>query len=255
MAPKLPKRTLDVGDLRTPQKILDVLNPISESLSGALDKGLTLGNFRHVLVTAEVTPPDEWVPLELLNGTTPYVSGFGAPAIRWTSSGSQYRGLANVTTGVDLGTPFARIPESAAGLRPGMPAIHPCVTDSYVPGAVEVRPDGTIYLAAPDSISTPGWVSLTGVGHPTTSGPPLWTQPIDVTLQAEEQQDWGRPAVVYVVAASRGDRVPALPEALPAWEAPLLTEGRSKRRVLRIQRISGLTPGIRHSVTLLALYA
>lgn len=254
MAPKLPKRLLEAEDLRSPQKVLDVVNPMSEALSTALDRGLTLGNFRHALVTAEVTPPDEWVPLELLNGTTPYTGAYGTPAVRWTPAGTQYRGLVNVTTGVDLGTPFARVPPIAAALRCPLTAIRSCVTDDYEPGAVEVRPDGTLYLGAPVSISTPGWVSLWEVEHPGTNGPPLWPSPVDVTLQSENQQDWGRPSVVYVVGASRGDRVPVLPDALPAWEAPLLTEGRSKRRVLRIQRVGGLAPGIRHTVRFLALY-
>lgn len=254
MAPKLPKRTLDAKDLGNPDKVLDVLNPVSEALSNALDKGLTLGNLRHVLVSAEVTPPDEWTPLDLLNGTTAYTAGYGTPAVQWTPTGAEMRGLLNVTTGADLGTPFARVPIAASGLRPSVTNVLPCITDSYVPGALEIRPDGTVYLGAPTAISTPGWVSLGGVRYQCLSGPPLWAKPVDVTLQPETQQDWGRPSVVLVVGASRDDRVPCLPDALPSWEAPILTEGRSKRRVLRIQRVGGLVPGVRHRVTLLALY-
>lgn len=249
MAPKLPKRLLESQDLRTPQKLLEVLNPISESLSGALDKGLTLGNLRHVLVTAEVTPPDEWVPLTLLDGATSYNPQYGVPAARWTPSGTEYRGLV-VTSGPNQGAPFARLATSQARLSAPHVAILPAVADDYASAAVEVWPDGSLYY----SNGPVGWLSLWSVRHPCAAEPPLWAKPVDVTLQPETQQDWGKPSVVLVVGATRDDRVPCLPEALPAWEAPLLTEGRGKRRVLRIQRVGGLVPGVRHRVTLLALY-
>ena len=249
MAQKLPKRLLEPKDLRNTEKVLDVINPISESLSNALDLGLTLGNIRHALVTAEVTPPDEWFPLQLLNGATPYASGYGYPSVRWTSSGAEYRGLIN-QGGPDLTDPYVRIPDIAARLRPTETVILPAVSDEYAPAAIEARPDGGIYLGAGAS----GWLSLWGLRHPCSAEPPLWERPVDVTLQPESQQDWGRPSIVVVVGASRDDRVPCLPDALPAWEAPILTEGRSKRRVLRVQRINGLTPGVRHRVRLLALY-
>jgi len=249
MAPKLPKRLLDVQDLRSPQKVLDVLNPISESLSNALDRGLTLGNVRHVLVSAEVTPPDEWTPLVLLDGATPYGAAYGVPAARWTPSGTEYRGMVT-TEGPNEGAPFARLAPTQGRLAPSHIATLPAVSGDYTPAAVAMHPDGNLYYVAGEV----GWLSLWGLRHSCASGPPLWPEPVDVTLQPETQQDWGRPSVVLVVGASRDDRVPCLPDALPAWEAPILTEGRSKRRVLRIQRIGGLVPGVRHRVTLLALY-
>jgi len=254
----LKKKHLEVKDLDSPQRLLDFLDPLQRTLSAALDKGLTLGNFAHLEVTMLLTPPSEWYPLELLNGATPYQNGgFGVPAARWTPWGTEYRGtVSRPQSGTSFSTAFARIPDNAASLRPPTPIAGMPVGASYAPGLVDFGTDGRLFLTAPSTFAANGWVSLHGVRHSNVaSGPPMWAVPQERALVSAKGEDLGEPVEVLVLGATRKDRKPVETPLRPHWVTRLEKVGKSMERRLSIQRLDGLEGGITHTVTFLCLYS
>lgn len=255
MAERFQRRTLEVADLRSPNKLLDLLNPLSEAVSKALGGGVSLGNLRKVVVTASVTPPDEWTRLELLNGATLYNNGsHDVPSVRWVPTGTDYKGLlTRPQGGISFALPFARIPEGVSTLRPRTSVVMPA-TASYLGGSVDVDSAGNLYLSSPGTFPVNGFVSLWRCGHDSPSVAPPWNVPVDATMLGEGGQDYGVPALVLVLSATRADRKPCYPDPQPMWEAPLIGEGKQRQRKLRIRRLGGLQSGVAHVVRLLALY-
>lgn len=255
MAPRLPKRQLQPEDLKDTQRVLEALNPLLESHSLALAGGISVDNLRHVTLDVKLTPPDEWTPLELLNGATPYSNaGFGAPAVRWNAGVTEYRGLLNRPAAGASFVPFARIPATVETLRPNITTPLPCLTSPYAAGAVEITTGGDISLPAPTTFPAAGWIALTGLSHASTHNPPLWAKPVDATLKGEGGADYGVPLLVLCLGATRVDRVTCQPDLTPVWEAPLMGQGKSMERKLRIRRLGGLDAGIEHIVTFLCLF-
>lgn len=255
MAPRLPKRVLQPSDLKDTQRLLEVFNPLLESYSALLAGGLSLDNVRQITVTAKVKPPDEWVPLELANGATPYTNpDFGAPAVRWLAGGTEYRGLVTRPAAGASFVPFARIPDTAATLRPRITTPLPVTVFPYASGAVEVTTAGALSLPAPSGFTAGGWIGLTGLRHASTPNPPPWAASVDVTLQGPAGEDYGTPVLVLVLGATRTDRVTCMPDVIPMWETPVTGEGGKRERKLRIRRLGGLDAGVEHLVTFLALY-
>lgn len=241
-------------DVSSPDKLLDVLNPLQETLAGALSKGVSLENLRHIRVTMKLTPPDEWTALDLLDGCTVWNAGsHGVPACRWTSVGTQYRGLLQRPSAGSSFTAFARVPDSVSTLRPATSVVHPAVA-AYTAGSVDVDANGYLYLSSPSTFPASNFVSLWGVTHASTPTPPLWAPQAEYerVLTGDGGQDYGTPYLVLCLGATRGDRAQCTPDLVPQWEAPQV--GRAQQRVLRIRRLGGLEAGVEHTVTLLCLY-
>lgn len=257
MAPRLPKRPLQPSDLQSPDKLLYVLNPVLEALALALNAGLTLENVKHVAVSMLVTPPDEWIPLTLLNGATPYSNpAFGAPAVRWTPSGTEYRGLLNRPAAGASTTPFARIPDGYTGLAPNVTTPFDCLVTPYAHGALEISPSGALVLQAPSTFPAGGWISLHGLHHaPTIPSPPLWAKPTEARLVGEAGLDYGVPLFVVCTGATRKDRQLVTPDLVPVWDAPIVGTSRNQERRLQIKRLGGLQAGVEHTVNFLCFYA
>lgn len=255
MAPRLQKRTLELADFKSPQRLQEVFNPLLESYSALLAGGVSLDNLRAITVTAKVKPPDEWTPLELVGATAYANPAFGAPAVRWNAGTTEYRGLLNrAAGGASTTSPFARIPDTAASLRPAITTPLATLVQPYAPGAVEISTAGAISLAAPSGFTGGNWVSLTGLQHPSTPSPPPWAAPVDITLAGANGVDYGVPTIVLTLSAVRKDRVLVTPDVFPVWETPSVGNLGKRERKLRIRRLGGLAPGVEHDVTFLALY-
>lgn len=252
MAPRLPKRVLQPSDLKDTQRLLEVFNPLLESHSALLAGGLSLDNVRQITVTAKVKPPSEWVPLELASGVTVFAGGGrGVPSIRWTSSGVELKGMLTKPTG-GIGT-VARIPDTMAALRPYQGVTAPVATTGGA-GYVDVNPNGDVDLSAPSGFVAGNWVSLWGVRYDANAQPPPWPAAVDVTLQGPNGEDYGTPALVVVLGATRTDRVTCMPDFIPMWETPVTGEGGKRERKLRIRRLGGLAAGVEHLVTFMCIY-
>lgn len=252
MATRLVKRLLEAADLKSTDRVLEVLNPLLESYSGALAGGLSLDNLRHVTVTANLTPPDEWTPLELTNGSAVFLGGqWGVPAVRWNAGNTEYRGmLTKAATGPG---DVARIPDSVATLRPRTSRNFGTSASNKFTG-VDVLPDGTVRVATPSPIVAGDFLALNSLSHEGPKAPPLWPTYEDVKLAGEGGKDYGTPFLVLALGATRKDRVACAPELIPTWEAPLISGVKTQERKLRIRRVGGLEAGVEHRVTFLCLY-
>lgn len=248
--PVFPRRKLIPADVKSPSDLLDALNPFIDATGRALDGGVTLGNFRHVMVRMLITAPDDWVPLTLVSPFTRHPSvTFPPPAWKAWQEGSAVRArtrglLAHPGPTPALGTRIATgIP------TPKWQARH-AVDGANAHAFVETQVNGTITFGA----GSANLLSLEGVEYETTLAPPLWDKPAEAMLAGQDGSDYGVPAFVFCMSAERKDRRLVVPDSRPIWDAPLAEGGRKKERRLRIKRLGGLEPGVEHTVTLLCLY-
>lgn len=249
MAPKYQKRTLEPADLKTPDKLLGTVNRLSETMAALTDGGVSFANLRKHVVEASITPPDGWASLTFGAGgfSRHPAATFPPPGALVYQLGGQrrakLRGLLTRGAAPAFGAVVADIPTAKWQGR------H--ATDGDGAHAfLETRVNGTLTYGG----GGVGTLSLEGIDYETTAQVPLWATPVDVTLTQEGQQDFGQPLFVLTLSATRADRVPCYPEPVPVWESPILGDGRTRRRVLRLLRLGGLEPGIRHTVRFLAVY-
>lgn len=251
MAPRLPKRVLQPSDLKDTQRLLEVLNPLLESYSALLAGGLSLDNVRQITVTAKVKPPDEWTPLALVAPFARYPNAaFPVPGYKSYADG----GAARVRVRGLLAHGGLPAPAPGTSIATGLPLprwqSRHTVDGADAHALVETLTDGRLTYSS-GNVSL---LSLEGVDYETAAALPPWPAAVDVTLQGPNGEDYGTPALVVVLGATRTDRVTCMPDFIPMWETPVTGEGGKRERKLRIRRLGGLAAGVEHLVTFMCLY-
>lgn len=235
----------DFADRRDAQdRLLSLLNGFFEEVAVGLNRRLTFGeNFAAEVLQVEVTAPDEWAPISSWGAgwSASSDASFPSPAVRWEGGRVHSRGLV-VHSGVPAAaTTLATLPSGYGCPGSGMrEMLHPHPTSGI--GEVRVYSSGVLEYHAGGAA-----LSLSGLSWEASGAPPPWAAPVRKALRADFP---GKPTGLLVLAAREAS------EGLPVagchvdWTPDTTPEGRPG---IRIRRVSGLSPGRRYLLTLLAV--
>ncbi len=241
----------DLPNLPEVEKLGRLLNPFTDSVRAALDRGLTYAdNFRGEVREVTLTCPDDWVPLApyLLNGWTVSSSGDRPTAgIRKLLDGSVVlRGA--LTRG-------AGAPAAGSGIFSWPPGYGPVgrhtfgfATDSGLGGA-ESTTTSYLYYSGGVVLYPLDEVRFTSSDRT----PPRWATSVDLRLGSSVRPFQGRPGHVSVLHARAANSPACTPvQRLPDWEPVLIGDDKNLHGV-RLHRIWGLLPGVKYTISLLVL--
>jgi hypothetical protein len=255
MAERIDVDTIEPEEVpRLPDKeaLLEPLNRFMVQVAGALNGGLTPGNFAVEERAVEVVAPEEWVLLgpSLLNGFTDTGATGADFAVRKTEGGQVYLR--------DVIKRAAGAPADGTVIAPLPPGYAPEST-TYVLGFDTAGAIGTIRVATTDggrlefrSGNPTAFQSCIGSWLAADRTLPAWVKPVRVALGSAATPFPGRPKWVLVTAAvaDDGSGVRVLPQ-VPSFSFTPATQ--QERALLSIPRINGLTPGVRYTLTLLVV--
>jgi hypothetical protein len=245
----------EVPRLPDKERLLEPLNRFMLQVSGALNGGLTPGNFAVEERTVEVVAPEEWVPLTAENSFADIgaASSAGGLAVRKLPDGTaELREAVNRPAGAPAA--FTVITSLPAGYGP-VAAVRRVADAAGAHG---------VYDVVPASGSTPAQVRWLA-GTPTASfwlcgGTweaadrtfPAWEKAVRVALGSPSAPFPGRPKWVLVTSAVADDGSGVrVPPTVPSFTFTPATQ--QERALLSIPRINGLTPGVRYTLTLLVV--
>lgn len=232
------------------QPLLERINGFTGPVYDALSRGLTFAeNFSGEVVDVVVTPPDDWSPVTFGAGWTQWVDANYAPcALHKDEDGFvTARGLVDNTGPGDYLITFD--PSGPYAPAPGEWLIVPSNANMEF-GSLLVQTPGIMY----NSGRKDAWTSLASVRWRAADRNPLrWPRPLSVDLGQQGRLFPGKPGVVLPLSVKRSDGRPtsAVVTSL-GWE-PVLLDRKAGTAGIRINRLSGLTPGVQYRVKLLVL--
>lgn len=244
----------DLPNMPDADRLMRALNPFMGSTVSALARGLTFReNFACALKTLEVTAPDDWKPLDistygLTPQTDPSVIPERLPSAKWLNGDVLLRGLAKhrATNIMGYAQAIAKLPAGLFGF--GYQVTYYAGTASVLDSNGDT---GLIFIAG--SSATPSEVvSFDGIRLTPRKGtaPPQWTAPVEFTVPDGFP---GKPGAVLVWRCEElGRGAPIEGVAVPGFQL-VASRDDEKRQIIRLPRITGLTPTLKYRLTLLIL--
>ena len=250
--PKLKRLTLeDFADLSPEvrqglERFLFTLNPFLSDVSGALDRGLTFSaNSAAVVREVEVTMPDPWEPLALLNGVTAWSAAtHGVPACRKVGDRIVLSGLLrhNSSGGVaDLASlPMGFEPASTVS---GLATV---VNNSWA--ALDVVPaNRTIRLVAGGSMATSSPIGLQGLSFRVADPRPPVKAPFPLLVNVESLPGAASGCWALRCLDITDRQIAPGPTPTVSWEGATV----ANRPMVKLLDFGGLHPGRKYRVTVL----
>jgi len=224
-------------------KLIYALNPFLSDVTAGLNRGLSFQeNFAAVVKDVEFTVPDDWMPVQLLNGFSQAGSPDfpKVPAIRKADDGMVYvRGLLQRSSTPSGYTDILMMPSSYAP-ETGLYALARCFDGA---GSVVALPGGTLQWRSGSTVS----FSLDQVQWMAADRrPPAFPAPFPLILNVDELPAAPSGCVVLRCLDITDKQIQPAPSPGIVWEPSTA----DSKKVLRLLRVQGLAVGRKYRVTL-----